>query len=642
MTNNRTSQSRRRFLASVAATTILNGCQSGREPDSKQTTSAVTSTRPTQTVETASDWTTTTVQPEFTLTTDTSSKADTKELDVAGSLAHADGIDTLQVHLETGAERHLTFSGTERAKYAVSFTVNGGQRYGGKVSYRTESGKEYETRFVTEYVPQEAVFSNQSPLVGAHYYPWYGPGRHWDSHIETPALGEYSARNPEVISQHVEWATTHGIDFFSMSWWGQGSWEDVTIKDYVLPTVPATEVDFHILYEPFGTLDGEPGSIDLDNPSNRRQLVEDFAYLDRTYFGRENYLQIDDKPVVFMYTTGSFHGDIESALAAVRDTVSEGVYLIADFVDWRRPPLPRHRQLMRSFDAVSSYNMYKPYEDINRNFAQRMARFYPSWLLAAKESDVDFLPMVTPGFNNTDVPDTDKPVLKRSFSQFETVCELTKQYLDPRLDAVYVTSFNEWHENTQIEPGGEYGTTYLDVVKNQFDKRPNHAIANFVQLEIEFNKTVAESEVNSNVSPENARELAFALFEIELFIDGKSIETYSVGDVKDEPEFTQGAYDPVSHANRTQRWTGGPTGRLSMYFDEKLLDATELRIRGVPVKDGLSGTVFIEGMPVGKLSFGTRRYKEYEVSLKIADQPSSKNQQSRSAWYPRHQTGAGD
>ena len=72
--------------------------------------------------------------------------------------------------------------------------------------------------------------------VGVHYYPWYyndfHGGQYLREHLkpkQLPELGEYNDRDEAVINQHIEWSHDAGIDFWSASWWGAGSREDVTL-----------------------------------------------------------------------------------------------------------------------------------------------------------------------------------------------------------------------------------------------------------------------------------------------------------------------------------------------------------------------------------------------------------------------------
>jgi hypothetical protein len=40
---------------------------------------------------------------------------------------------------------------------------------------------------------------------------------------------------------------------------------------------------------------------------------------------------------------------------------------------------------------------------------------------------------------------------------------LSEEFLDPQCPVMLLTSFNEWHEGTEIEPSREFGESYLTL-----------------------------------------------------------------------------------------------------------------------------------------------------------------------------------
>lgn len=119
----------------------------------------------------------------------------------------------------------------------------------------------------------------------------------------------------------------------------------------------------------------------------------------------------------------------------------------------------------------------------------------------AAEHGCAYIPSVMPGYNDRGVRDTGKAPLSRRLtpksregSYFEASLKRALQLVDENADnLLMVTSFNEWHEDTMIEPveievetsepedltSGlayvGYGTLYLDLLKNYtraFEKDP--------------------------------------------------------------------------------------------------------------------------------------------------------------------------
>ncbi|MDF1515832.1 MAG: glycoside hydrolase family 99-like domain-containing protein [Anaerolineae bacterium] len=308
--------------------------------------------------------------------------------------------------------------------------------------------------------------SEKSVMIGAYYYPWYSPERHWDSGYRgTPLLGEYDSADPAVIHQHISWAQAYGVDFFALSWWGKDSFEDNVIRDPFLDVAKDRNFPFAVLYESAGLLKMHNGKIDLDVQSTRQQLISDFAYLGQQMLQDPHLFKIDGHPVIFLYLTRTFTGDVHGALseakAAAVDAGSAEPYLVGDEVYWQYPDKER----LGFYDAVTAYNMHTSVPDIADGFAENVDRQYQLWARIADQQGIPFIPNIMPGFDDTAVrPEARHPVIPRSVSLFTAQLQSAKALASGPQPVVMITSWNEWHEDTSIEPAAEEGTAYLEVL----------------------------------------------------------------------------------------------------------------------------------------------------------------------------------
>ncbi len=346
--------------------------------------------------------------------------------------------------------------GDLREKFSVTVSgFAGGREYEIRVEVRDSAGntqvKTIRTTYLREY---ENMARLDSVLIGAHYYPWYGIGRHWDEgYTGKPLLGEYDSRNPVVISKHIDWATGHGIDFFIVSWWGPGSYEDLTLKNHMLENPLAKSMRFAVLYE----ITGRIGGLSLNEAE--KVIEEDFSYLNRTYSRDPRYLRINGKPVVEIYLARTLP---RSALKAIHECGRRyGFYLLGDLVYWQSPS--ETSQVVRYFDGVTSYNMHTSVPGILNNFEKRLREKYSEWYTFLRTKRVDFIPSAIPGFDDRAVRSGNIP-LPRSIDRFKEQLRIALSYSWPH-KIVIITSFNEWHEYTSIEPSEEYGMKYLEAVR---------------------------------------------------------------------------------------------------------------------------------------------------------------------------------
>jgi Glycosyl hydrolase family 99 len=310
--------------------------------------------------------------------------------------------------------------------------------------------------------------------IGAYYYAWYGSnGEQWRlgaprlqlDQPEQPLLGDYSSADPAVIAQHFEWAQEYGVNLFFCSWRGPGTSDDVTIREDLLPSPARGPTQIALMYESLERLGmGPDDRIQLTADSTQR-MVDDFDYMARTYFDRPGYYRINGRPVVIVYASRILRGNVAGAILAIRlhllTTYGIDPYLIGDEVDWDLPPDPNRIGL---FDAITGYTLYsrtqQPGWPSQLGYVQALRRRLRQFQRAAKADGVAFIPVALPGLNTRAVrPQEGEHVLPRELgprssqvSLFASTLALAGSFVDPSLDLLNVTSWNEWNEDTQIEP----------------------------------------------------------------------------------------------------------------------------------------------------------------------------------------------
>jgi glycoprotein endo-alpha-1,2-mannosidase len=309
-----------------------------------------------------------------------------------------------------------------------------------------------------------------APMVGAYYYPWYGTyqgGHNWSQTLrdnlvpqQSPAEGYYSSRSSATIESQIDASHQANISFWATSWWGPGSAEDTTLQDYVLTDPRAGELKYAIHYESTGRL----GSFSSPNYTN---LIPDFQYLAQDYFNNPNYLQIDGRPVVFMYLTRAYFNGPggQQAVADLRQAMEQqfGVdpYLIGDDV------FPGQNDAQRAglWDAITDFDVYgSALGGLGSTTAAvtELASQYQAAAQMAHADNIGFIPTVSPGFNDAAARsghaaapryETDVPGSAEGSLFADELNRAALPNLDPAAENILmVNSFNEWHEDTQIEP----------------------------------------------------------------------------------------------------------------------------------------------------------------------------------------------
>jgi hypothetical protein len=262
--------------------------------------------------------------------------------------------------------------------------------------------------------------------VSAFYYPWYGTSsldgafQHWSQRGHTPPndiasayyplRGLYSSSDTLVTAGQMDEIRAAGIDEIALSWWGQGSAEDIRLPE-VVAAARADGISVAVHLEPYAG-------------RTVASTVADLVYL-RRYGIRTFYVYrpLDLSVADWAAAKVDLHADGSTVFA---QTALVGAAAAA------------------GFDGVYTYDIVV-YG--GGKFARLCAQAHAVKLLCA--------PSVGPGYDAR--RGSGDPVVKprRNGATYDS---MWKMAIQSGADRVTITSYNEWHEGTQIEPASSSPT----------------------------------------------------------------------------------------------------------------------------------------------------------------------------------------
>jgi len=332
----------------------------------------------------------------------------------------------------------------------------------------------------TGYVPEPAAVDTGRYLVGCYYYPGWHTYERWSVLDEfperKPLLGYYREGDPEVADWHIKWAVEHGIGFFIYDWyWDRGRRQlEHALHDGFLKSKYGDKMKFCLLW----------ANHNPDKTSSEEDCLNVTRYWIENYFKRPNYLKINGKNVVVIFSPDRLTQDMGSeavrvALDKMRKMCEEagvgGLFLVG----CTYPGKDRVNRLVREgYDALSGYNYpsagsrgqrIAPYEWMVEGYKEY-------WSQIAEASAVPYIPVCEAGWDarpwhgyNSLVRTGKTPELwKRMLENAKTFVDDPRHAQPGDKKLVFLEAWNEFGEGDYIEPHAEYGFDYLEAVRQVF------------------------------------------------------------------------------------------------------------------------------------------------------------------------------
>ncbi|MGA2973221.1 MAG: glycoside hydrolase family 99-like domain-containing protein [Candidatus Bathyarchaeia archaeon] len=279
-----------------------------------------------------------------------------------------------------------------------------------------------------------------SRLVWAFYYPWYGVGTDWsDPKLKDQPLAEPNSSGDEgIILAQIRMAKAAGIDGFIFSW------EPTENADLQIMLRLAAQENFKV-------------TIYFESECNYANGTRDgILGMFRTFFSNfgndQRYFRLNGRPVIFVYAVDSQPLAVwEDILLTLKSEGHEGFY-IAESAD---------TSYLEAFDGIHIYEPNTPsqLQTLNVTYRGLQLRTRSFEFLHPNATRKLWAATFTPGFNDTLLQRNTTHVLPRDNGN--TFRESFNAAVGSDPDWILITSFNEWHENTYVEPSVNYGWNYL-------------------------------------------------------------------------------------------------------------------------------------------------------------------------------------
>jgi hypothetical protein len=323
-----------------------------------------------------------------------------------------------------------------------------------------------------------SAFAASPASVHTFYYNWYGnletdgAWRQWNHQIATPeggrhvppedigasfypAGGLYSANDPKAVDLQMVQMKKAGIDVASVTWWGIGYYSDKALDVlFAAAEKHGIKVCFHI--EPFGGRNATTTRAALvyllDKYGDHPALFRDSQRNNLPYFYiYDSYLVPAAEWATILKPDGA-----QTIRGTKYDAVMIGLWV---------------KEKDGAFMSAGGFDGYYTYFATEGFTYGSSPENWPTLMDYAQKNGLFFIPCVGPGYEDLQI----RPWNGVNFRDREDGAyydRMFKAALDCGARTVAVTSWNEWHEGTQIEAAVPKKTpdyTYLDYQSRKPD-----------------------------------------------------------------------------------------------------------------------------------------------------------------------------
>lgn len=301
-----------------------------------------------------------------------------------------------------------------------------------------------------------------------HYMPWFESkpysgywGTHWtmanknpDNILENgqreiashyyPLIGPYDSQDSAVIEYHLLLMKYAGIDGLLIDWYGTHRVNDyytnLANSNALIDRIDDVGLEFGIVYEEFTAenVGNELGITDLD------AAKKDLEYIESKYFGRENYIQTDNSPLLL--TFGPRHFRDENQWDEILGVIDEQPKFL---------PLWGHANYLgKNADGTFSW------VDFNASLSQ-LESYYKN---ASAEEMV--IGSAYPGFHDYyEEGDWGSSYGRVYMNNGQTLQNTLEKAEAHNLDYLQLVTWNDFGEGTMFEPTVEYEYMFLEIIQ---------------------------------------------------------------------------------------------------------------------------------------------------------------------------------
>lgn len=274
--------------------------------------------------------------------------------------------------------------------------------------------------------------------VYAFYFGWWTNESWNDGRLIDKPASLYDSRDGGAVGRHIDQAKSAGIDAFIMSWYGPKN-GNLTHQVFNSLLDQASARGFRAA----AAVDMFEGGYNATTD----EVLESLRYLIGDRANHPAYLRYAGKPVIYFWNQGRFSVSDWANMRAQVDPDRNTIWVMEG----------TNTGYLRVFDGLYLFNTA---------WSANPAGTAASWFANTRAAGGWFYtPTVLPGWDESRMTGRSNPTSVRARNNGQFLTNSWNGAAASGAGAILIVSWNEYFENSHIEPSQTYGTQALDVLR---------------------------------------------------------------------------------------------------------------------------------------------------------------------------------
>jgi hypothetical protein len=279
-------------------------------------------------------------------------------------------------------------------------------------------------------------------MIWAYYYPWYSMSSWSSTELKDTPLYPYSSNDTVAIARQIDQAQSGGVDGFLCSWWGPDNTYDDNNLKLLCKMAQKKNFSVGILFE----------TMNDTLPRDSAQIISWLTYYITTYRSYPAIFKINNNPLVMPWCSNLI------PLSTWKYIFSQ---LHAQGLDATVLEDGSSMDYLTQFYGMACYsNVFDKNVLSDESTPSKNARYY-AVLADTPLTPKLYMATAQPGYDETLIPGRTGRYQSRDSGAFYS--GMFNAALQSNPNWIVISTWNEFWENTYVEPSVLYGNLYMQI-----------------------------------------------------------------------------------------------------------------------------------------------------------------------------------